>query len=361
MKRVITIISLIVTVFTASAKLPAKFLYDTEFAFWFDNREYDSSSIGESQTLFGVRLAPEIGVGISDSAIGNHRLMGGVQYIQPIGKDFRFGTLLPTIYYRFSKWGFTASLGMTPYSHLIEDLPDYLMSDSIKYMHPNIQGALFQYQSRHGFVEALCDWRGMCDSTTREAFRIVFNGRYRYKWFNVGGMGQMNHLACSHPAREGEGVCDDLLVNPYAGIDFGSMTPLDSLTLRAGYMLGIQRDRLNNEDHINHGLQIDFFMRWKYLGLRNSLYYGNPQYNLYKRYGAVLNQGSEFYQASFYNRTDIFVYLFNNSFVNCFVSVNLDVADGTFGWRQQVIAQFRLDGIHNYKERTDKLRTVLGK
>ncbi len=341
------------------AKLPVKFLYDAEFLFYFDNREHDRSPYAVSQTLTGVRLAPELGVGICDSTLGDHRLMVGVVYTQPFGAGWDAGKLNLTAYYAFAKSGFSMHLGFLPQRNLIESMPDYLQSDSIAYYNANIRGALFQYQSDKGFASLFLDWRGMPAENTREAFRVVGTGQWRKNWFNLGAWAQMNHLACSDPYIEGEGVCDDLLFNPYIGFDLGTVTPLDSFTIRAGYMLAIQRDRVDNENYVCNGGILEIFLRWRFIGFKNTTYYGNPQFPLYSEYGSLLNQGDSFYQAKFYNRSDIFFYIYNNRFVNCYASANFMVADGEFTCSQQITAQFLLSRIFDKDAR--KLRSLHGK
>lgn len=345
--------------FLSEAKLPVKFLYDADFMFYFDNIESDRSPYADSQTLTGVRLAPEIGVGIADSTYGDHRLMAGVVYLQPFGAGWDAGKLQLTAYYSFAKSGFSMQLGFLPYRNLIESLPDYLQSDSLNYYNANIQGALFQYQSRKGFASIFLDWRIMPAADKREAFRVVGTGQYRKEWFNVGAWAQLNHLACSKPYIDGEGVCDDLLLNPYVGFDLGKVTPLDSFSIRAGYMLGIQRDRAAGLDYICNGGILEIFLRWRFIGFKNSTYYGNPQFPLYDTYGSLLNRGDSYYQASFYNRSDIFFYIYNNRFVNCYVSANFMISDGNFSCSQQITAQFLLSRI--WQKDAAKLRTQFGK
>lgn len=345
-------------------KLKPKFLYNVDFLFFFDNREYDRSPYQRSQTLFGVRLSPEIGVGIADSTIGDHRLMAGCSYIQPIGADYRNAKVLPTVYYQYKYKGFGAHLGLLPFTKMIEEFPDYLQYDSIAYFHPNIQGALFNYRDRRGFVELMCDWRGMWSETTREAFRVTVNGRYEHKWFFVGGRAMMNHLACYSPEYKGgqqPGVCDDLLGSAYVGFNIGTVTPLDSFVVRASYIISMQNDRDADIHKMPQGGLLEVFLRWKWIGFRNVTYYGEPQMPLYQKYHSLLNQGDPFYQARFYNRTDIFFYIFNNSFVNCFASANFHVADGVFVTQQQIVAQFSLDGVWGFRKNKHKLRTILGK
>jgi len=335
-----------------------KFLYNVDFVSYFDNREYHSN-LQQSKTIFGTRLSPEIGVGFQDSLGGSHKLMGGVSYIQPFGASWRSARLYPTLYYQYRQQGFTVNLGAIPYSQLYRALPDYLMSDSMAYGHPNIQGGLFQYASKWGFAEFLCDWRGMQSSNTREAFRLIIDGRFNYKWFYTGGYAQLNHLAGKSDDQPYLGVCDDLYLNPFIGIDFSNKTPLDSLSFQVGYIVGLQRDRKDEITYISQGCKIDFFLRWKFIGMENRLYLGENLMPLYAKYGTLLSQGDPFYQARLYNRTDLFFYIIRRSFVSCYFSWNFHYTLGDkLSHQQQLVVRFNLDGLKN---KNSKIRGIFDK
>ena len=104
----------------AYAQTKVSFAYDTDFLLYFDNREYDRTPGQRSQTIFGVRLAPEIGVQIADSTESKHKLMAGVSYNQPFGASWGAITVKPTIYYRIETKGFDINLGFVPYRYLKE-------------------------------------------------------------------------------------------------------------------------------------------------------------------------------------------------------------------------------------------------
>ena len=241
---------------------------------------------------------------------------------------------------------------------LKKPLPEYLLSDSISYYNANLQGALFQYESDKGFASLMADWRGMYSKETREAFRVIATGQYHYKWFQVGGYAMLNHLANSE---QEFGVYDDIMVNPYVGIDLGSITPLDSLNLRLGYIGGFQRERNTETALFTHAFNAEFFLRWRFLGFKQSFYYGNNLYPLYEKQKATLNMGDPWYNSKLYSRTDLFVYLYNNRFVNCYFSFNLHVNEtGQVNCQQQLIAQFCLSEVFNKKD-SPKLKSLLGK
>ncbi|MDO4190897.1 MAG: hypothetical protein Q4D14_04335, partial [Bacteroidales bacterium] len=286
-------------------------MYNVDLTAYFDNREYQQP-IQTPQTLFGTRLSPELGVSFTDHQGGIHRIIAGVHYIQPLGSNWREALFLPTVYYNFNNKGFHFFMGAIPYKHRIETLPDYLMYDSIAYYHPNIQGALIQYQSKHGFVELMCDWRGRQTPIRREMFRLVLNGRYEYNCkfqYFVGGNAQMNHKANYAAPTEREGVCDDILLAPYLGVDFARPTVFDSLALRVSYITGLQRYRMINAQEITQGVYAEAFLKWRFLGAKNSFYAGRNMMPYYQTFGSDLNQGDPFFQADWYNRTDLFIYI----------------------------------------------------
>lgn len=340
--------------------LKPRFLYNVDAAVWFDNREYHGPW-QHDQTLLAFRLSPEIGVGLADKEGGAHRLMAGVHYTQPMGSDWRDARFTPTLYYQYQYKGFTMNLGEIPYKYFISQLPDFMRYDSIAYARPNIEGALVQYQSRHGFVEAMLDWRGMQRVDQREMFRVTIDGEYSYQGFFryfVGGLAQMNHKANHSRPTPREGVCDDIYIAPNIGVDFSSPTHLDTLSIRASYIFGYQRQRKYDVTYFPQGLLLEFMINWRWLGLKNTFYYGDNLMPFYGIYGADLNQGDPFYQSKIYNRTDFYVYILHKSFINCYFSWNMHwVPQGGLQHQQQLIAVFSLDGI----KKESKLRGFFDK
>ena len=63
-------------------------LYDLELLSYFDNREY-KVDFQRPQTILGMRIAPELGLGTADEKAGSHKLMLGLNYIQPLGAGIK--------------------------------------------------------------------------------------------------------------------------------------------------------------------------------------------------------------------------------------------------------------------------------
>ena len=142
-RRVTYLVLLLIVVIPTSAQ---KLMWDIDFLGYFDNREYNTS-LTSAKTLFGVRLSPEVGVEFANS----HRLMAGASWVQPFGAEVDESKLYPTLYYRYAKKGFSMSFGMFPRTQLIDNLPSYMLYDSIAIFRPNITGVLFQYQASKGY------------------------------------------------------------------------------------------------------------------------------------------------------------------------------------------------------------------
>lgn len=307
-----------------------------DFQTVFDNSEGDGKYI-DSKTWFFTRLAPEVGLRLSDES----RIAGGVVWYQPVGCEWDGYRVSPTLYYRYESPAWRFSMGMFPRRQLREEMPAFLWSDSLTYTQANIRGALVQYVGEKGFVDAYIDWRGMQSEHRREAFAVVGHGQ----WYPGGGVFFTGaHLMMNHLARRKndvellDGVVDNLLANPYIGMDLTSRTALDSLQVRAGAVFGLDRDRKYEHSWRSAaGGWLEITLRWRMLGLKNSLYAGGRLCPLYARYGGLLYQAEPYYQSRFYNRTDLCVYLLRRRGVNLTGELDFHVTSGAFEFNQRLM------------------------
>ena len=298
--------------------------WNVELKTIFDNRE-GHSDITAADTYFFANLAGEVGLRFSPT----DRIAGGVYWFQPVGTKWQKHHVSPTLYYRHDgpRWRF--SMGMFPRRELLEQLPDYLWNDSLSYCQNNIRGALVQYVHPRGFAEAYLDWRGLRSKTTREAFNIVFHGqRALYgDWLGVGGYAQMNHYALNRDAPEAQHIVDNFLVNPYVAADLTKKTPLDSLEVRAGLLMTVERNRERPDSRWDtpKGLSLLVVGEYRRFGVKNHLYIGQPLFPSYNALspefvpgedgqpevvvaplGPKLYQGEPYYQKRFYDRLDLY-------------------------------------------------------
>ena len=344
------LLSLIISLLSASA-IAIEPTWEVNLGSVFDNREGDAK-MNDAKTFFLVTLAPEVGLKFTNK----DRIAGGAVWTQPLENGVKNSKIIPTLYYRHESDSWNFSMGMFPRTQLLEPLPGFLWCDSLAYFQRNIRGALVQYNHRKGFFDAYIDWRGMQSETTREAFNIVFHGEWRpkNKLFLLGSHAMMNHLARRTNSPENEKVVDNFLVNPFIGVDFSHKTSLDSLVIKAGGVVAIERNRADNAGwRTPGGAWLDIVAEWKFLGFKNSLYVGGKLFPEYGLLGTALYQGEPFYRSSFYNRTDICARILKNKYMNLEAQLNFNFAKNNFIFYQRVILDVNIGNLtgNNHRSR----------
>lgn len=364
MKKLSFIFAIVVSaIFFAKAEKPQP-EWDVELLSVFDNREGDHD-VTATKTWFFTRLSPEVGLKFGE----RNRIAGGVVWYQPIGCEWDSHRVSPTLYFRHegTRWRF--SMGMFPRHQLLQEMPNYLWSDSLQYTQANIRGAMVQYVGRKGWMDFYVDWRGMQTEKQREAFNIVFHGQMspRENWFNFGGYLQMNHYALQKNPPEDQHIVDNFLINPYVGGDLGKAVGTDSLSVRAGLLMTVERNRAEPDGswHTPAGFMLDLNWQYRWFGLKNSLYVGRPlfpSYNypdpsyggkgsgsveapnpvVYNPMGPGLYLGEPFYQKRFYDRFDIYADILRTRYVNLRASLDFNFTPSSMIFYQRLILRVNL-------------------
>ncbi len=342
MKRFALILQALVATISLGAQTPT---WGLDFESVFDNREGDGN-MTSSKTYFFTRLAPEVGLRLSDES----RIAGGVVWYQPIGCEWEGHRISPTLYYRYEGTAWRFSMGMFPRKQLREEMPGFLWSDSMAYHQANIRGALVQYVDGRSFMDAYLDWRGMQTRSQREAFNIVAHAQWhpRPGDFFVGAHAMMNHLARrAEDPDDQDGVVDNFVFNPYVGIDLGRRAvAMDSLMIRGGAVVNVDRDRkFDNRWRVPVGGWLEVMARYRWLGVKNTLYAGGKLFPHYSTYGPLLYQGEPYFQSSFYNRTDLYLYILSRREVNLTAALDFNAAKGSFEFYQRLILTVSLDAL----------------
>lgn len=354
MRNITKILFVAVVALLPMAIAAQDFKWSVDFGTIFDNREGEDK-YEPTKTTFQTVLAPEIGIALD----GKHRIMGGAVWKQPIGSEWDGYKISPTLYYRFETPALRFSFGMFPRTQLLREQPDIFWSDSLKYNQRNIRGALVQYVHSNGFFEAFLDWRSMQSESRREAFNINASGEWspRGGIFNVGAHAMMNHFAkTSHPSDD-EYIVDNIIANPYFGVNLSHRTALDSLSVKAGAVVELLRYRLYGGWQTKCGFWLDAAAEWHWLGLKNTLYVGKELFTLYPTFGARLDMGQPVYQASFVNRTKVYAYIMRNHFMNLEAALDFFAAKGSFAFSQKLLLRVYLDD-NLLKHKTDKTQRI---
>ena len=302
--------------------LKVRFAYDVNFEMNFDNRE-NTSDLSPSMTVFGARLTPEIGIGVTQGNGTRHRVMLGVDIMKDFGRgpDASPDGLVPgnkgyanadlfkemTMYYRMDRrmgktdFSFTAGIFPKRFSMSREYSPAFI-SDSLKFYDNNYEGLLLSFSRPKSCYEVGCDWMGMCGRYERERFMLFSHGRSQIlSWLSLGYTAYMYHYACSSTV---DGVVDNILLNPWICLDAAPVVPLQQLSLTVGWLQGAQQDRLNVGEYVfPFGAEFTFDVRKWNVGLRNRLFVGRDMMPYYDsrdaggyKYGNSLYWGDPFYR-----------------------------------------------------------------
>ena len=302
------IISVVALLLSFSALAQSEKLYlDADFNFDFDNTEYSGSNLGPSETLFGASLAPALRYVWSEK----HSLGAGVNMQKMFGSVHFLDKIDLIAYYQFRNENYSALAGLFRRDKLIGRYSEAFFSNAWLVNNRVVQGLALQYTDKIGFAELVADWNGMYSAECREQFRILFSGEGRFaKVMYAGATASMHHYA--NRADFQYNVVDDIVVNPYIGVDFKAFFDFD---IRLGYLQSLQRDRLTGGGwQTPYGTELYFRMsRWGVF-ISNNFYIGDdlmPLYNSVGKegtpYGADLYAADPFYRTenTIYNRTGI--------------------------------------------------------
>src|SRR5690606_27395522 len=257
-----------------------------------DNREF-KSAYTEDKTYFGTILAPQIYFAIDS----NNQIIGGLQYRQEFGKHIQNkGQVFPIVYYKYTNKNFDFALGHMPRYERLKNIPLMVLSDTLLYERPNIEGMYFSYHNKRMQQAVYIDWLSKQSYDYRERFVVGLSGKFNFGRFYLADDLLLYHNALSSNDSIDEHIQDNGIALLRAGIDLSHITLLDSFTVDAGVALGFDRVRTEYEMRTTQGFISNLYIGHKRFFLRNTLYIGDPQ---------NLPMGDSFYHRNRYDRLDI--------------------------------------------------------
>lgn len=294
-----------------------------------DNREY--FSIENPQTIFGSRIRGEIGGSLN----GTHRLRAGLNFLYEFGSDpWKLRPDL-TAYYELNHKPLNFYIGAFPRRTLL-DFPIALLSDTLNYYRPNIQGVYLGLNKGWGSQNVFIDWTSRQTDTLPERFIFGQSGEARFGMFFYNHHFMMGHFAGTGD-NPGQAVRDNGGFDLNLGTNLSSFVPLDTLLFSIGTLVSLDRDRqVGDSWNTPAGLMLRGMVMWKGLGLEGLYYAGEGGNFLY---------GDPFYRLERYGRMDIFWEPFRSGPVRGKINVIFHFANGQIDYSQQILVSIDLDGI----------------
>jgi hypothetical protein len=274
-----------------------------------DNREY-FTKYGMHQTIFGARINPGLSVGFDSM----HSVHAGVNYMYEYGGKLLGVTPQIDLYYAYSGEKVQARFGSFRRSEVME-YPLLLLTDSITYYRPNVEGASLGYHWEWGHVHAWVDWMGRENDSTREAIHAGADARVRFRMLYLQAISTRYHLARTTSPADMNQIRDDGSILVMAGADLSEYLFLDRLEVAAGLASFYKKQRPSSYYQWFNGLYGQLELDYWLAGLKASYYYGDPP---------PLVLGDPLFTSGNYGRLDLFLDPFrNNSRISSKISFNL--------------------------------------
>jgi len=317
MKKTLTFILLLSAIFAKAQK----FEYQVLFEGIGDNREFTQPH-AYPQTIIGTRGALELGV-----SMDNHRLRGGLSHLLEFGSEMDAQKPKLTLYYQYQDEQREFAFGAFPRRDKI-DFPLAMLSDTLLYYRPNIEGLFGNVKWDWGHQNGFVDWVGRQTETQREQFMAGFSGEISHKSLFL-----QNYLLMFHNAHT---LYNDppLHIEDYMGfaIQGGVRTAEESKItgyIKAGVLNSTYRERGVTDGYdVSTTLFAEVKGRYKNLGVKSVLNAGG---------GHHFMMGDPYYRAKNYLRTDILWYFINHKNVQGTFNISMHVVDwDTFDNQQQL-------------------------
>lgn len=266
---------------------------------FFDNTEFLGSSYINDQTMAGIRISPEIGLGMK----GNHHFRVGFDALKSYGSPNLVDSCSPTAYYLYDNGHFKFMMGSFAREGQLNDFSRAFFQDSIRYYRPNMNGFLLAYGDDKLQAKLFLDWTGKQSQTVHEAFFVGGSVNYHTSIFVAETQALMFHHAASLQER---GVRDNILLHPALGLNLDGQTWLDSLRLSVGALVGIERNRLMTDIFTSRsGILVELDAFYQGFGLTSSTYLGQGIQIDYASMGSELYWGDPLYRGNYYSRIDL--------------------------------------------------------
>ena len=294
-----------------------------------DNREY-FNTVQHHQTMFGSRFSANIG----GSYKFQHRFRGGFNYLYEFGGQTDAYQPNIVMYYQYDNEPFTFYMGAFPRKELL-DYPLALLTDTLNYYRPNIEGLYLRLKGNWGHQNVFIDWTSRQTDFDFEQFMFGFSGRVNWNWLFFYHHFLMGHLAGpgipipNHHIRDNGGF--DLNI----GADLSEMLIFDTLWISLGTLISLDRTR-NVDDgwQTPAGFLAQSAIYWYGFGLQGTLYIGE---------GHSLIYGDSFYQAKEYGRLDVFWIPFRKQNIQAKLVSSFHFIESKLDFSQQILLSISLD------------------
>jgi hypothetical protein len=292
-----------------------------------DNRELTTPYV-KSQTIFGARINPGVSFGFDSY----HSVNLGINYMYEFGGELLGIMPQLDLYYSYKSEQFNFLVGSFPRKDLL-DYPLLVLTDTLNYYRPNMEGASVSYAWGWGDVHAWIDWTGRISNETREGYMAGFDATFRAGIFYLTTLTTGHHLARISTWDPSNTLWDDGSVLGIIGTDLSEKLVLDKLNISTAWVSTYAR--LRGSDAVwTKGWLTQLDARYGIFGIEGTCYLGESPHLLY---------GDWLYRSGNYGRIDLFIDPFNNPRISSKIGVSMHLISGEgLQWSQQLLISVML-------------------
>lgn len=318
------ILFLFITLLPGLAQKPVFYL---GFDHILDNREYHTD-YGYSQTIFGVRINP--GAYVTFNSI--HQIHAGINYMYEFGGKLLGVKPQIDLYYSYQSEKIDLFLGAFPRRDLV-NYPLMVLTDTIKYYRPNMEGASIRYHNEWVSVHVWVDWINKVSNDIRESVLAGADLKLKSGAFYLKGITTRGHLARTTSADDKNHVRNEGSLLAMIGMDLAELCGIERFDLSSGRVSTFLHTYQGGYDW-NHGWLSQLDIRKGMFGVMGSWYMGDP---------CTLTYGDRLYNHGDYGRIDFYIDPFRNPHITSKIGWNLHwlPGDGLYH-SQQLLIQINL-------------------
>ena len=292
MKRILFILFLFTSIVTSAQD----FEYQILFEGIGDNREF-TEPLAYPQTILGARGAFEIGV-----AFDQHRLRGGLSHLLEFGSELDAQKPKLTLYYQYSDTQKEFIFGAFPRHDKI-DFPLAMLTDTLLYYRPNIEGFYSKISWDWGHQLGFVDWVGRQTDIQREQFMAGSSGEIVHKNLFLQNYILMFHNAHDKMQNPDQHIEDYFGFTVQGGFRVPENLPVQGY-LKMGLLSSFFRERGISDGFLNsNSFFAEAAARYKNFGIKSVMNVGGGHRFIY---------GDPYYRAKNYSRTDLIWYFINS-------------------------------------------------
>ena len=281
-------------VLTALSSSAQKLEYQLNLYGFGDNREYQSG-VANSQTMMGTHTSFQLGTTLED----HQQIRFGLDQLFEFGSEINEKKPKLIAYYHYtndSKKEFY--FGSFPRMELLKDYPYALLTDTLNYYRPNIEGLYGKYGWNWGHESGFLDWTSRQTMTRRETFLAGLSGEINYHSFFVQHYITLFHYAGTADEKIGDQVEDNFGAVVYLGSHLEKLIPIQKAYIKMGMLESTFRNRAGDDElHNAFSFTGQFYGETKNFALRATWNVGQKHY---------LMNGDWFYRAHSYVRGDFY-------------------------------------------------------